>query len=493
MGSVCPSVKAACDQLADLDAELDRLTASSALEDCEVVRLAVSDPPPIDLPAALTAALAKPVGTPPLRNLATGRHSAVIITSDATRATPSREMIGPVMEELACGGIGTDGVDVVIGVGAHRPAGRDEIERLLGAEWAARLRVTNHDARAADLVDVGCTARGTRVLLNRRVAEADLCIAFGQVEPHEFAGFTGGRKAILPAVAGYETIVRNHGLDMLCNASARPGVLYGNPIHEEMLAAARLAGLHFIVNVALDRHLRPVAVAAGDPRAAHEQLVHFLRSQCTLPTPARPPSAIITGPGQPLDINLYQTVKALVGIEPLLDMDYGTAPRPVVVLLSRCWDGGGSEEMFEPFLQVCEHHHPVTMTGVSPEARAVSEAALARLHRNYTIEKDESYYVARVTPKCRRVIACCPGVPDERLRVLGWEPAADCDSAVTQALRLIRSCGADEPGNSAYEDEPPRVMLCPRPQRALFGPLQLGVDMRVIRHRFAADGCLPTP
>ena len=98
MGSVCPSVKAACDQLADLDAEVDRLTASSALEDCEVVRLAVSDPPPIDLPAALTAALAKPVGTPPLRNLATGRHSAVIITSDATRATPSREMIGSAMK-----------------------------------------------------------------------------------------------------------------------------------------------------------------------------------------------------------------------------------------------------------------------------------------------------------------------------------------------------------------------------------------------------------
>ena len=342
------------DELADLDALCTRLETSSLLRDHEVLHLAPSDPPPIDLPTALASALASPAGTPPLHELARGRRTAVIITTDATRATPSAALIGPVMEELARAGLSNDAVEVVIGVGAHRPATGDEIRRLLGSEWAARLRVTNHDARAADLVAIGRTPRGVPLLVNRRVAQADLRIAFGQVEPHEFAGFTGGRKAILPSVAGYETIVRNHALDMLVAPTARPGVLDGNPIHEEMLDAARQARLDFIVNVALDRESRPVAVAAGDVDQAHQELVAFLRRHFGVPALTRPPAVIVTGTGAPLDINLYQTIKALVGIEPLLDGARSGAAAPVVVLLSRCWDGDGSDEMFEPFLKAHE-------------------------------------------------------------------------------------------------------------------------------------------
>jgi lactate racemase len=457
---------AAMDQLADLDALCARLAASPLLHGHEVLQLAPRDPSPIDLSRALAAALAKPTGTPPLRDLARGRRTAAIITTDATRATPSAALIGPVMEELARGGVSSDGVEVIIGVGAHRPATRDEIQRLLG-EWAARLRVTNHDARAPDLVEIGKTSRGVPLLLNRRVAEVDLRIAFGQVEPHEFAGFTGGRKAILPSVAGYESIVRNHELDMLRAPAARPGVLDGNPIHEEMLAAARLARLDFIVNVALDRESRPVAVAAGDLQEAHEQLVGFLRRRFEVPAPARPPAVIVTGPGQPLDINLYQTIKALVGIEPLLDADHGGAGAPVVVLLSRCWDGGGSEEMFEPFLQARERLESSAGRDLR-RADAVSQAALLCLERGYTIEKDESYFVARATPKCRAVIACCPGVPDERLRLLGWEPAADGDAAVARALQLSRGAADAGRGRDVHDDGSRLVVMCPRPQRALF-------------------------
>lgn len=461
------SVRRAVDRLADLDSLCARLAESPLLHDHEVLQLAPSDPPPIDLAAALATVLAKPMGTPPLHDLARGRRTAVIITTDATRATPSAALIGPIMEELARGGISSDGVEVVIGVGAHRPATRDEIQRLLGGEWATRLRVTNHDARADDLVEIGHTSHGVPLLLNRRVAEADLRIAFGQVEPHEFAGFTGGRKAILPSVAGYESIVRNHALDMLRAPAARPGVLDGNPIHEEMLAAARFAQLDFILNVALDRESRPVAVAAGDVHEAHQQLVGFLRRHFGVPAPTRPPAVIVTGPGQPLDINLYQTIKALVGIEPLLDADYGGAGAPVVVLLSRCWDGGGSEEMFEPFLQARERLE----SGVErdlPRADAISQAALRCLERDYTIEKDESYFVARVTPKCRAVIACCPGVPDERLRLLGWEPAADCDPAVARALQLSRGAAGAGRGRDVHDGGSRLVVVCPRPQRALF-------------------------
>ncbi len=473
------------DELADLDALCARLAGSPLLDGHEVLQLAPTDPPPIDLAAALASALAKPAGTPTLRELARGRRTAAIITSDATRATPSEALIGPVMEELARGGMTSDDVEVVIGLGAHRPATPDEIGRLLGAEWAARLRVTNHDARAADLVPIGRTSSGAPLLLNRRVAQADLRIAFGQVEPHEFAGFTGGRKAILPSVAGYESIVRNHALDMLVAPTARPGVLEGNPIHEEMLAAARLARLDFIVNVALDRESRPVAVAAGDVDEAHRQLVGFLRRHFGVPALTRPPAVIVTGVGQPLDINLYQTIKALVGIEPLLDAGRGDAARPVVVLLSRCWDGGGSEEMFEPFLQAQERLDSTTPPDPPPsdalsQGDALAQAVLEGLESDYTIEKDESYFIARVTPKCRAVIACCPGVSDERLRLLGWEPAPDADAAVARALELSRGAanadgaadadGTARAGRVAEPDDGSRlVVLCPRAQRALFG------------------------
>jgi hypothetical protein len=349
-----------------------------------------------------------------------------------------------------------------VGVGAHRPSTPEEIERLIGADWAGRLRVTNHDARAADLVHIGSTARGVPLSIDRRVAAADLRIAFGQVEPHEFAGFTGGRKAILPSVAGYESIVKNHSLEMLAARSSRQGVLDGNPIHEEMVAAARLAKLDFIVNVALDRDLRPIAVAAGDVEAAHGELVSYLRRRLGVPLPDRTPAVIVTGPGRPLDINLYQAIKALVGVEPVLDAADPGAPSPVVVLLARCWDGSGSDEMVEPFLGAQGR-----LAGSPAEPASVATEVMASLADDYTIEKDEAYYIARITPKCRRVIACCPGVDDATLRALGWLPVADVDAAFAGALRLAQ---ADD-GRRRLQNEPaaPLVLFCPRPQRALFG------------------------
>jgi len=465
------------DELADLDGLCARLAESPLLREHDVLWLAPTEPAPVDFAAALAAALAKPVGTPPLHELAHGRRTAVIVTDDATRATPSAAMIGPVMAELASGGISPDDVEVIIAVGTHRPPTPDEMRRLVGDDWSSRVRVTVHDSRADDLVPLGHTPSGTPLLVNRRVAQADLRIAFGQVEPHFFAGFTGGRKAILPGISSYETIVHNHRLDNLSAATARPGVLEGNPVHEDMLAAARLARLDFIVNVAPDRESRPVAVAAGDVEQAHVALVDFLRSQFGVPVPTRPPAMIVTGPGRPLDINLYQTIRALVGIEPLLDAHEADAP--VVVVLSRCWDGDGSDEMFEPFLSTDEQIEQVEGATESslPRAQAISQAALRSLRCDYTTEKDVSYFVARATPKCRALVACCPGISDERLRLFGWEPARDADAAVTRALELDRGraiaarsgeMARAGRGSDVHDDEPRLVVMCPSAQRALF-------------------------
>jgi lactate racemase len=444
----------------DLDKLMADLLASPELSESLTSVLAVEDPPPIDLPSMLPESLARPVGTARLRELAHACRTVAIITSDATRATPTADLIDAVMDELLMAGVPTDGIHIIVGTGAHRPANADEMANLLSDRWRSRLGVVNHDACAKDLVEIGLTHRGTPVLLNRIVAQADLRIAFGQVEPHEFAGFTGGRKAILPGVAGYETIVRNHALSMLHHPCARPGILEGNPIHEEMLEAARLASLDFIVNVALDRELRPIAVSCGDVALAHAELVAFLRRHLELTPPEQAPAVIVTGPGEPLNINLYQTVKALVGIEPLLDTSREARFKPVVVVLSECWDGTGSEEMFEPF-RAAECPEGGAQGFGAAAASQISRAAMAALEHGYTIEKDESYFIARVTPKCGRIIAWCPGVAETKLESIGWDSASSPREAIVQALESAEVAGHEMP-----------VLLCPRPQRALFVPFR---------------------
>ncbi len=412
---------------------LERIAWHPVLSGCEVRSLGPVEPPPIDLLAELPAALGRPFGAAPLSRLARGRARAVIITSDATRAVPNRQLLPSVVSELNAAGIGDEAIDVVIGTGAHRGATPDELRAMFGDEWLARLRVTNHDPRG-DTVVVGTTSRGNEVRVNRLVAEAGVRVALGLVEAHEFAGFTGGPKAILPAVAGYDTIIRNHSLAMMSDPAARPGVLDGNPIHAEMREAAALARLDFVVNVVLDGALRPVAVAAGEPVAAQAALAGVVRGYAGVRVPGGPPpDLVVTGPGRPLDINLYQTIKPLVAIEPLV------GPGTQVVVLSACGDGNGSAEMLEPFAG-----------GATPDQ------VLARLERDYTIEKDHSFFIARFLRRCPNVIACCPGVSDAELAQLGFDPAATAEEAVGRARSRLRDRAR------------PTAWILPRPQHALF-------------------------
>jgi nickel-dependent lactate racemase len=438
------------------------LAGTATAAGCDVRRLGVAEPPRVDFGAALTRALAGPVGSPRLRDLARGRRNAVIITSDATRPVPTHALLGPVMAELAAGGLDAAAVDVVIGGGAHRQPYPEEIEALIGGEWAGRLRVRCHDHRAADLVDLGRTPAGTPLLVDGVVAAADLRVSFGQVEPHEFAGFTGGRKAILPAVTGEAGILANHALANLRHPKARPGVLEGNPIHEDMVDGARIARLEFIVNVALGADLQPLAVAAGDPFAAHAELTGFVRGFAQLEWPEGPVDVVVTGPGAPLDINLYQSVKPLVGLQPMIEAMAAEAraaegPRaaaaeasggpgvwrpPVVVLVSRCWDGVGSQEMVEPF-----------------DGASGPEEVLDLLDERYTPEMNESFNIARFLTVCPHVVACCPGVTDGDLRRLFLTPATTPERALKTALALAAPTSVGRR---------PSVLLFPRAQRALF-------------------------
>jgi nickel-dependent lactate racemase len=419
----------------DLDSLIDRVAALSLHTGCEVQRETPPAPAPIDVASVLARELAAPTGSSRLANLARGRESVAIVTSDMTRAVPNGELLPQLLAELAQAGVDPKRITVVFGGGAHRPMRSHEMRDLLGPALASTLRLTAHDSRKSECAWVGRTPLGNDVRINTIVAEADLVIGLGVVEAHEFAGFGGGRKAILPGVAAYETIVHNHSIALLDDEAARPGVLAGNPIHEEMLWAARRGGLEFIVNVVLDARNRVVALAAGDPEAAHARLVEFVRATQTLPAIPRA-HILVTGPDTPGDINFYQSIKALVALEPLADQE------TTVVFLSRCPEGLGSEDMVQPFIAATD-----------PES--VMHAAAAE----YTVEKDHSYLLARFLTRCRDVIAWCPGVAPAQLESMGFEIASSPEDAMTRAIARQRD-----------RHTRPRVLLFPRPQRALLAP-----------------------
>jgi hypothetical protein len=430
----------------DVDTQFAELAASPPVDECDVVVVDPPEPSPLaDLAAATRAAQAAPLDSPPLRELAgqraaqaaaAGRDTrAVIITSDATRAVPSAKLLPLVLEELSAGGIDAGHVDVVIGTGAHRAATDAELHTILGGLYG-RVVVQSHDARAASLVEAGRSRRGTPVLVNRTVAEADLRIALGEVEPHEFAGFTGGRKAILPAVAGDATIVANHALEMLTAPGVGVGLLDGNIVHEEMVEACRLAGLDFIVNVTIDRRLEVTAVAAGGPEAAHADLVGSVRRHAGV-TLERRPDVIVCGPDRPLDINLYQGTKTLTSIKPVV------GPLTAVVFVSPCHEGVGADEMLEPF---------VGATGAGD--------AFAALRRRYVVEHNGACMLALFLDRCPTVLAACPGVGADDLRTLLLHPVADARAGLEQALGVADAA----PRESGRR---PLVAFIPRAQRLL--------------------------
>ncbi|MDR3077694.1 MAG: lactate racemase domain-containing protein, partial [Planctomycetota bacterium] len=230
-------------------------------EGLEFVGLAaVDEPAAADADGVLARSLVKPIASPPLRELARGRGSAALIVSDATRGVCTARALPHVVKELFRAGLALENLFLIVGIGVHRAATGEEIRSLSG-EYAGRLRAVEHRPRDPEsLKQVGLTSRGNRILVNREVAEAGLRLSIGKVETHEFAGYSGGRKSILPGVAGEESILFNHRPEMIADSAAVPGRLADNPVHADMLEAARLARLDFCLNI--------VQNAAGEPLAA---------------------------------------------------------------------------------------------------------------------------------------------------------------------------------------------------------------------------------
>jgi nickel-dependent lactate racemase len=224
-------------------------------------------------------ALQKPYGTFRLQELAHGKKCAVILVSDYTRAIPADQLLPPVIEELCHAGMSESQITLVIACGTHRPSTKEEIVSIVGPDWADRLTIINHNAQDGKALSfIGKTDRNTPVWINKLVLESDLRIALGQIELHEFAGFSGGAKSILPGVSGEETVRANHSPDMIGHELARPGVIEGNPVHEDMVEAALMTGLDFIVNITRNMNQQVTGVFAGNMIEAHKQGVDFISS-----------------------------------------------------------------------------------------------------------------------------------------------------------------------------------------------------------------------
>jgi nickel-dependent lactate racemase len=265
-----------------------------------------------DEQAAMVRALRDPIGSLPLRDLISPGQRAAIVHTDITRATPNERILPPLLAELEAAGIRREDITLLNALGTHRPQTPAELEAMLGPDVVARYPCVQHDGRDdANLVRLGRTAQGHEVRVNRLFVEADVRILTGFIEPHFFAGFSGGPKGVLPSIAGAESVVSNHGPRMIAQPQARWGVTVGNPIWEEMLEAARMTRPTFLLNVAMNRDRQITGVFAGELFAAHQAGCKFVGESAMVPVREPFDVVITTNAGYPLDINLYQAVKGM--------------------------------------------------------------------------------------------------------------------------------------------------------------------------------------
>ena len=305
-----------------------------------------------DVPGAVRQKLAKPVSSPPLRELARPGDRVCIVVTDVTRACPDHLLVPPILEELNAGGVPDQDITIVVGIGAHRPSTDEEKKSKLGEDVVRRVSVVDPTPRdAATLVDLGRTADGAPVVLSKLVLDTDLLIATGIVEPHQYAGYSGGRKTVAIGTAGEVTIGYTHGPIFLDHPKTRLGNIEGNPFHEVVTEIARRAGLKFIVNVVADDDNRVVAVQAGETGAAFLALVDEARKLFTVPID-RAYDFAVGGVGYPKDANLYQASRAASYLF--------FAPEPVVrpgglfIVPAVCQEGAGAGDGEQRFFRTMQ-------------------------------------------------------------------------------------------------------------------------------------------
>jgi len=310
-------------------------------DDAQVLRPAAVPGLP-DPEGAIRAALTSPIHSPPLGKLARGvcGQPVCVVVSDITRPVPYQLLLPPLLECLEASGVQRADITLLIATGMHRPSTASERVEIFGERICRDYRVVDHDATDdAQLVRLPTrTSAGTEVRVNRHFAEAGLTITTGLVEPHFMAGYSGGRKSVCPGIVNLTTIQQFHGPGFLENPLADSGVLAGNPCHREASEVAHIAGVDFILNVALNLDREVIGVCAGDLDMAFEEAVRCVDTHCGVTVDAEADVVLTSGGGYPLDVTFYQVVKGIVGAVPAVRRG-GT-----IVIAAECSAGVGSEE-----------------------------------------------------------------------------------------------------------------------------------------------------
>ena len=297
-----------------------------------------------DETSALREALRNPLGARPLREIATSGDDVVIVFPDRSRPMPSSRVLPAILTELSH--LPADKITLLNALGVHRPNTREELTDMLGADIVKNYRILQHNADDRDmLVHIGQTSFGHEIWINRIFMEAKVKVLTGFIEPHFFAGFSGGPKAVMPGVSGSETINGNHSAKMIDNPSATWGETQTNPVYLEMAEVADLIAPEFLVNVTLNRNREITGIFAGKWRDAHREGCAFVRQSAMCPVDSPYDVVVTSNAGFPLDANLYQAVKGL-SVAARIVRQGGT-----IIIAAACTEGITNHENFYRLLR----------------------------------------------------------------------------------------------------------------------------------------------
>ena len=375
-------------------------------------------------------ALANPIGSPKLSDLAKGKKNCVIISSDHTRPVPSHVIMPQLLAELRKGNPDID-ITILIATGMHRATTKEELIAKYGKEIAEHEKFVIHVSRNdEDMVSVGTLPSGGDCRINKVAANADLLISEGFIEPHFFAGMSGGRKSVLPGIASKVTVLANHCSEFINSPKARTGILQGNPIHEDMLYAAKAAKLAFICNVVIDADKKVIAAFAGDREKAHYAGADFeMKLAGVKPVPAD--IVITTNGGYPLDQNIYQSVKGMTAAEATCKEG------GVIIDVSSCSDGHGGEDFYN------------NLKNAESIQKAMDEI-LARGRNETVFDQWEAQILMRMLLKF--TIIMVTEAPQQMVEDMHMKYAASVDDALAMAKEVLAKKGITDPKITVIPD-----------------------------------------
>ncbi len=371
-------------------------------------------------------AMADPVCSPKLSELAKGKNKVVIIASDHTRPVPSKIIIPQMLSEIREGNPDAD-ITILIATGCHRGTTKEELVSKFGEDIVNSEKIYVHDCDERDmLVNIGILPSGGECEISRLAYEADLLVSEGFIEPHFFAGFSGGRKSVLPGVAGRKTVLANHCSEFIADPKARTGILDGNPIHADMIWAAKKANLAYIVNVVLDPEKRVVYAVAGDAEAAHKKGTDFLFSLCGADA-VDADIVITTNGGYPLDQNVYQAVKGMTAAEATVKKG------GVIIMLAKSGDGIGGDHFYHQLAD-------------EPDIGKTMNVFLSR-GRNETVpDQWQTQIFLRILEHAKVIYVS--EMADEVVKEMHMTPA----HSISEAIEIAKKTVGDEPRIAAIPD-----------------------------------------